>query len=312
MISILIPVFNTNVVELIRSLQQQIALIKEKVEIVVMDDASDDDLKKKQNREGLLAFPGLHYLELPVNCGRNIIRHKLAAAATFHIFIFIDADSSFPDASWLQNYIDARTGGEIIMGGRRYNKTQAGATGLHFHYGLNREQLSAAQRNIHPYRSFMACNFLIRRQQLARLIIDNNLQGYCHEDTFMGLQFEKLGIPIRHIDNPVFHDGIDEDAVFISKQEEALENLRYLYNTYNKEFNFSGIKLVRVYKQITASAVGGFLLNALADKRDDCKKRVLRSYRLVWLDLWKLLSWHQLNREQTGKPTDQILLPGHK
>lgn len=296
MISILIPVFNRNVVELILSIQEQLATVKEEVEVIVMDDASDDDIIKAQNREGLACFRYLRYIELPVNCGRNIIRQKLAGEAKSDTLIFLDADSRFPDKNWLQNYIDAFTGNEIIMGGRRYDKNKRPTSSLHFHYGIQREQHSALQRNKYPYRSFMTCNFLIRKQHLSQLIVDDNLKGYGHEDTFMGLQFEKLRIPLVHIDNPVFHEGVEEDDVFISKQQQGLHNLLYLYDTYQKRYDFSAIKLVRIYKEIAAIPAGTFVLNLLASKKDSCLRIMLRSRRLLWLDLWKLINWHILSK----------------
>lgn len=300
MISILIPVFNRNVVALVTSLHNQLSTVKEAAEIVVMDDASTDKQLKNTNQI-ISGLNNVQYIELSANAGRNTIRNKLAAAANYETLIFLDADSSFPDESWLQRYIEAVSGDAIIMGGRLYNATAAGASTLHFHYGKLREQTKAFTRNKHPYRSFLACNFLIAKQQFSRLITDNHLHGYCHEDTFMGLQFEKLGLTVKHIDNPVYHEGIDDDDVFIQKQQEALENLYYLYTTYNAVYNFNtAIKLVRIYRKIKSFPAGRYMLDKMADREPYFRKNALLSHHLFWLDCWKLAALRRLSFTKPG------------
>lgn len=296
MISILIPVFNRNITALITSLHRQLVMADVKAEIVVMDDASSDNILKNQNRIALSLLNHVRYVELPSNKGRNIIRHQLADAAAYDKLIFLDADSSFPDELWLQRYITALRQNAVIMGGRAYQTSAPGKSTLHFRYGQLREQYPAAQRNKFPCRSFLACNFSITKQQFSRLIIDEHLQGYCHEDTFMGLQFGKLGIPVLHIDNPVYHDGIDEDSVFIKKQQEALKNLRYLYHTYGSSYPFSTeIKLIRVYKKINAAIWRRWLLGKATVLKAYFLQKALQSHRIFWLDCWKLAEFHQLS-----------------
>jgi len=299
MMSILIPVFNRNVTALIISLQRQLTIADIKGEIVVMDDGSTDKLLKSENGLCLSALNHVRYIELSSNKGRNIIRHELAQEAVYDTLIFLDADSSFPDEMWLQRYINAFEQNAVIMGGRVYKTSAPGNATLHFHYGRLREQHRAAHRNKFPYRSFLACNFSIPKQQFSRLIIDDHLQGYCHEDTFMGLQFGKLGIPVRHIDNPVYHDGIDDDPVFIKKQQEALQNLRYLYSAYNSSYRFSTeIKLIRVYKKICAAPWHRALLDRLVSMKAYFLRKALQSHHLFWLDCWKLAEFHQLSVEK--------------
>jgi glycosyltransferase involved in cell wall biosynthesis len=297
MISILIPVFNRHVGRLVASLLSQLAAVKEKGEIIVMDDCSDDEVSRNANRTALSGVKNVQYIELPSNAGRNIIRHQLASAANYNTLIFIDADSSFPDTLWLERYLDALTGDSIIMGGRLYRTAIPPVSSLHVKYGTVREQKAASVRNKHPWRSFLACNFLISKPQLARLIIDNHLQGYCHEDTFMGLQFKKLNIRLTHIDNPVYHEGIDDDLLFMKKQKEALLNLAYLCRTYDTHYNFSiEVKLIRVHKKIAGNAAGKYMLDKLVNREEDFKKNTLQSYSLAWLDCWKLVVYHKLSQ----------------
>lgn len=296
MISVLIPVFNRNLVELVQNIHRQVDSLDKEMEIVVMDDCSTDQQLKKINCDALNALPFVRHIQLPSNIGRNLIRQQLASVAKYDTLIFIDADSSFPDDQWLNRYLTANDGKSIVTGGRMYRDTLTNQL-LHVHYGRKREQRTASYRAHHPYRSFIACNFLILKEQLAGLLFDPHLHGYCHEDTFMGLQFEKMNIPVLHINNPVYHDGIDADDVFMNKQAEAIENLYYLDNTYRYQFNFlNGVKLIRVYGRLANNLAGKFVLNQLAARETLLKKKVFQKKSLFWLDCWKLAKYHQLSR----------------
>jgi hypothetical protein len=72
----------------------------------------------------------------------------------------------------------------------------------------------------------MTCNFLIDKSLLEKNPFNEDLTGYGHEDTLFGIQLQKKGYPIRQIDNPLIHLGLEDADVFIEKTEKALVNLR--------------------------------------------------------------------------------------
>ena len=62
-----------------------------------------------------------------------------------------------------------------------------------------------------------------------------------------GIQAKQKGIPIHHLDNPIQHDGLENTSTFIDKQENAVINLKRLYNTSpNKNELHQQIKLIRL------------------------------------------------------------------
>src|SRR5690606_8700430 len=50
-------------------------------------------------------------------------------------------------------------------------------------------------------------------------------KGYGHEDTYFGYQMEMKKIPVVHIENPVLHNKLEDNLMFLSKTEMALDNL---------------------------------------------------------------------------------------
>ena len=48
-------------------------------------------------------------------------------------------------------------------------------------------------------------------------------------DYVFGSLLKKMGVDIKHIDNPVLINNIDENQIFIKKTHNALDNLIYSY-----------------------------------------------------------------------------------
>ncbi|RZK47173.1 MAG: hypothetical protein EOO59_18185 [Hymenobacter sp.] len=55
--------------------------------------------------------------------------------------------------------------------------------------------------------------------------MDERLSGYGHEDTRLGLELARAGIGVRHLDNPVLHEGLEPATVFLTKSRQAVRNL---------------------------------------------------------------------------------------
>ena len=87
MLSILIPVYNFSVVELVTKLHQQaLALEKVNFEVIILDDGSTDDFK--QTNRAIKHLPHVQYAELTENVGRSAIRNLLAQRARGRLLTF--------------------------------------------------------------------------------------------------------------------------------------------------------------------------------------------------------------------------------
>jgi glycosyltransferase involved in cell wall biosynthesis len=228
MISILIPVYNTSIVELVAALHRQALELAYPFEIICLDDRSRPEYRRMNAPIGELSH--VNYLELKQNIGRSRIRNRLTDLATQPYLLFMDGDSRVIKKDYLKVYLQKADPESVIYGGRVYQADPPAETTyqLHWHYGRQREALSAAKRRQHPYRTFMTNNFLVPRAIAGSVRFDESLTRYGYEDTLYALELRKQGYPVRHIDNPLEHIGLEERAVFLQKVEDALENLKVL------------------------------------------------------------------------------------
>ncbi len=208
MISILIPVYNCNIVSLVNELHNQASVASVPVEIIVVDDCSSE-LLRDQNKD-VNKLPGVKFIELEKNIGRASIRNKLAGMASFPTLLFMDCDSEVPDPDYIKNYLPYCGKEVVVCGGRIYRPVPPDEPEmmLRWLYGIKREQLPANVRSKDPYHSFMTNNFLISRSILSQIRFDESLVQYGHEDTLFGFELKKKGIPVIHIQNPLIHTGL--------------------------------------------------------------------------------------------------------
>ncbi|SDC88737.1 glycosyltransferase family 2 protein [Williamwhitmania taraxaci] len=231
MLSVLIPVYQYDVTDLVSSLINQLAAHDIVYEILVFDDCSVPAFKATNS--GLKNVMHVKYVELEQNIGRSKIRNLLASTARFENLLFLDCDVSLPETNFIERYLNFSAKSYVTVGGICYRsqKPTYAPKVLRWKYGHQRETQIASQRNKQPYSSFKTANFFITRTNFLRVKFSEEIHGYGHEDTLFGYELEQVNIPIFHIDNPVYHDGLEDASVFISKSEEAVKNLYMLFQS---------------------------------------------------------------------------------
>ena len=225
MISILIPVYNFNIVPLVSELHRQASLAAVPFEIIVLDDCSSSFLRD-QNMD-VSKMDGVKFHELNTNVGRASIRNRLAGMAEYSSLLFMDCDSEILDSKYIEKYLPFCGQDVVVCGGRIYKPDPPDEPDmmLRWMYGMHREQIPVADRQENPYHSFMTNNFLISRSILSRIHFDESIVQYGHEDTLFGFELRKGGIPVIHIDNPLVHIGLEIAREFLRKTSEGIENL---------------------------------------------------------------------------------------
>lgn len=246
--SFLIPVKDFNVSPLVKGLITTCskAFHEEEYEVLIAEDGSSFE-NSKQN--GVFRHPNVHHLIRKENMGRSAARNFLADQARGKRLVFIDADSLVPE-HFAANYHRAfnRFDAAVIAGGTQYDEGFAGSDQkLRLHYGLNREQVPAAERMKQPYHGFTANNFAVEKEVFNRVRFDEEIKGYGHEDTVFGIALKRKNIRVVHIDNPVIHTGLESDEVFLNKTKEGVENLWRLYQ--DEKIDASESKLLRAFKR---------------------------------------------------------------
>ncbi|GAA4388249.1 glycosyltransferase [Hymenobacter koreensis] len=229
-LSVVIPVFNRDVRELVQQLLAQLPAWPGPAEVLLLDDGSSTF--REQNRL-LAALPHVRYEELPTNMGRAAVRNRLVAQAQNPWLLLLDNDSNLPDTHFLARYAAALTAAPVLVGGTCYAAAPPAdpALYLRWHYGRHREARTAALRQQAPYGQLTINNLLIRTEVFRRFGLDESLTRYGHEDTKFGWCLREAAVPVRHLDNPVRHDGLDPAPVFLQKSHDAVRNLAVLYRT---------------------------------------------------------------------------------
>lgn len=232
MLSILIPVFNCAIEPLVRQLTVQAKLLDVPWEIIICEDASTVRETRISNRN-LENLNGLVYLENKTNIGRMATRNRLAESAKYPWLLFLDADVMPVDDLFLMRYAPFFDKAfDVIMGGFAYEATTPNVSwSLRWKFGKNRESIKAAKRNKKPYRVFISANYLIKKTIYQDLIASLNVPAYGSDNAITAV-FLNHKTKVTHIDNPVWHLGLEENEVFLEKTRSAVRMLQTFVNQY--------------------------------------------------------------------------------
>lgn len=295
MISICIPVYNFDVSALVAALQSQAVDSERDIEIVLIDDASDESFRQVNNLPGT----NTRYIQLEQNIGRARIRNLFLLHTRHPFLLFLDCDSSINhNPAFLRNYLKTiETGSTIVCGGRIYpDQCPSPQQQLSWKYGRMIESKPSQERGLYAARCFMSNNFLIQRDILKAIPFEETIYRYGHEDTLFGIKLEKQGLPITHIENPVLNLHIETTGIFLSKTREAVLNLVHLIITGRLSLDDQKkIRLLKTYnqlKKLKLANLWGYCFKLL-------KNQILENLRssdpsLFYFNLYKLGVLHEI------------------
>jgi hypothetical protein len=250
MLSILIPIYNYNVLPLATELYRQCTENNIAFEILCQDDASGS--AHNAENEKVNALPNCSFISLKENIAHRENRNSLAGQARYEHLLFIDGDSIIIKPDYIQNYILDLQGFEIVYGGRLHpQKCPSESRQLRWKYGRFIEDKPTSERKKAPYQSLLFNNTVIRKDCFDKVKFDRNMKKYGHDDTQLSYQLSLLHAKIRHIENPVEHGDIDTNAVYVAKTRSSLENLKSLYDEHKIDPSF--IKLLKLYQFLKKS-----------------------------------------------------------
>ena len=284
MLSILIPIYNFTVKELVNELSSQAQDLNIPFEILCVDDTSKATYIVLN--DGLENIKGVNYQLNKKNIGRSAIRNLLTDKAQYDYLLFLDCDVQIGD-NFIKKYIDFKDESEVIVGGVSYAEYEQLEKNkrLRWKYGRYREERKAHYRNQRPYASFSACNLFINKKVSQNIKFTESLTKYGHEDTLYGAELEFNSYTVMHINNPIIHLGLDEVSVFLEKTEFALINLLSLQKSHPRACK--NIKIFNYYNFIRKTL---FLTKGIFIFWKYCCRKLLMngSTNLMVFDLYKL------------------------
>lgn len=222
MLSILIPTYNYNVYPLVLELHKQCSECEIEFEIICQDDASIDYLVENLRVNNL---SNCQYFRNYENLGRTSTRNKLAEKARFKWLLFLDADVIPMHSNFINNYISyTNSKHEVILGGYCYQDTKPKSeVRFRYKYGKKREEKTALERNSNPYKHIFSGNLLIQKGTFLAT-------NYPHKDAHYGMdiyfayQLFANEIKTLHIENPIYHLGLETNEIFFKKSLKAVES----------------------------------------------------------------------------------------
>jgi glycosyltransferase involved in cell wall biosynthesis len=227
MISVLIPVYNYNISSLLKELHSQLELANIRYEIICLDDFSDYSISSINLDTAKLT--NTKYLKSEVNNGIAITRQKLVKKASYDWVILLDADTRI-NKNFISSYLGHISNEyDFVFGGFKYDETPPlNEKLLRWTYGKKCEAISARLRNKNPYKVTIGANLLVHRESFLNLGLDNIGNNYAM-DYFFGSKLKTIGAKVFHIDNQVFHLGIENSSTYLQKKERAVNTLLMLY-----------------------------------------------------------------------------------
>lgn len=171
MLSILIPVYNYNVLELVTELVKQCDLCGINFEILCQDDASNSK-ENIQNQE-INSFSNCSFFANEINLGRGKNINSLARKAKYDWLLILDCDTFPSNNNFIQNYISALSeSANIIFGGIIYeDKRPSNEKLLRWIYGKERETSA-----------LLSSNLLIKKDIFLQYPFDESITKYGYED----------------------------------------------------------------------------------------------------------------------------------
>lgn len=285
MLSILIPTYNYNVFPLVENLYNQCRECAVDFEIIVLDDASEHHFENQRIND----LSNCRFEVLEKNIGRSAIRNLLAQKAKHDWFLFLDADAFPFDNTFIYNYINKiHRSDKVLCGGIRYQDEQpAKNKSLRWVYGKKREVISVAKRQKNEHLSFLTLTFLIHKSIFKQVNFNEKIPFYGYEDILFSYELKQKNIPIKHIENPTYHLGIEENEVFLIKTELALQSLLFLIKEKSLPENYVKLtKYLSIIRKTKIKKTVGFLFKFL---KPLLKKQILSSNPNLFLfDLYRL------------------------
>lgn len=247
MISILIPIHNFDVRNLINELHKQIEKENISYEILLIDDASAEEFHRINKT--LNNLKNVNYTQLDKNIGRSKIRNLLAEKANYSYLLFADCDTQISHNNFVKNYLQKCIDETVVFGGITYSEKppEKKEEYLRWFYGIKREMITPEERVKKGNRLFMSGNFLISKSIFQKIKFNETITRYGHEDTLFAYELKQRKIEVIHINNPLVHIGLETNTKFIEKTKIAIENLKYINRNYNYKGLLNDIRLWNSY-----------------------------------------------------------------
>ncbi|MHC0440877.1 glycosyltransferase family 2 protein [Flavobacterium sp. 3-210] len=277
MLSILIPVFNYNVLPLVNELVKQCNSCGIAFEILCQDDASNS-AENIQNQK-INSFQNCSFFTNETNLGRGKNINSLAQKAKYNWLLILDCDTFPKENNFIENYISAISNSyeKIIFGGIIYeDKKPEKEQLLRWIYGRERETSSV-----------LSSNLLIKKDVFLQFPFDGSITKYGYEDLLFFAVLKKNNFKVNPTKNPTFHLNLETSEVFLAKTKTALGNLVFLYNS--KKISSEESKIIKAFEVLKKVKLIRFATSIFKKNQTKIERNLVSEKpSLLLFDLYKL------------------------
>lgn len=289
MLSVLIPVYNYDIRALVNLLHKQLISNHVAFEIICFDDCSNKETSVL-NAE-IEQLQNTSYQVSNDNLGRVATRQILAEKASYDWLLFLDADVMPKPEHFISNYTTLFSSDyNAVYGGFAYKTEQPKDDYmLRWTYGTSNEQVLASQRNKKPYKIVISANFMIKKRVFLKLNSQITQRGYGY-DNYFGALLKSNQYRVFHIDNEVYHLGLEPNENYLNKIEQSVDTLlkldsnKQIQQTENSLYNsykfLKKLRLNYVFSRIYRIFKNQFKKNLLSSKPNI---RLLQFYKLSYI-----------------------------
>jgi len=226
-LSILIPFLRDDPTPLLESLSQQQPDQASQLELILLDDGTNDPILSARLVSLIQSMPiAGSLITLTENSGRASGRNLLARKARGEYLLFLDADMR-PDgesfvADWLALIDNAAP--EIAFGGFSVDLAPRDpAYEVHRAMAAKSDCLPAVRRSQQPEKYVFTSNLLVRSDIFARTHFDERFTGWGWEDVEWAMRVSSDHV-IQHHDIPATHLGLDTVPQLMAKYRQSASN----------------------------------------------------------------------------------------
>ncbi|MBP0903650.1 glycosyltransferase family 2 protein [Mariniflexile gromovii] len=229
MLSILIPTYNYDITSLLLEIHKQVTGTNIKFEIICLDDKSE--IHVVENKKTVDTLLHTKIIISDENLGRIKARQVLSDEAIYEWLLFLDADVMPKSEKFIEKYVKTLDSNyEAIFGGFAYSSTKPdNKSVLRWKYGKTFEEVDAKKRNTKPHQLIISANFLIKKPIFNKINRKIDRKSYGLDNYFAAL-LKQQNVNVLHLNNEVYHYGLESSATYLNKLEEAIVTLLWMYN----------------------------------------------------------------------------------
>ena len=226
-LSVLIPFLRDDPSELLQLLDEEAHGLAGSVEVVVLDDGTNDaELTARLTAQVDRMTLPVRLVTLKRNAGRSVGRNRLASEARGGSLLFLDSDMRPDHRRFLQTWADlvSREDPAVAFGGFSVLQASTDAKfSVHRALAMRSDCVPYTDRARQPEKYVFTSNLLVRRDVFEAEAFDDGFAGWGWEDVEWGMRVSRR-FRVVHVDNPATHMGLDTVEALAGKYEQSAPN----------------------------------------------------------------------------------------